>query len=135
MFHARLRLLISTVALARCQNAPIARQLFSTVFQLHPKAVELKRLEFPFPARHRAEATVLMENCPNKREIFRLAVTAHPMTIRCIDSGRFAATRVTTFPLSRFTSAARRLPPSTTASTPNVAAISMIVSAGESLTL
>ncbi len=59
----------------------------------------------------------------------------YPITIRCIDSGRFAATLATTFPFSRLTSAARRRPPKITASTPKVAAISMIVSAGESLML
>src|ERR1039458_7756806 len=59
----------------------------------------------------------------------------HPMTIRCMDSGRLAATRATTLPLSRLTSVARRLPPRTTESTPKVAAMSMMVSGGESLTL
>src|ERR1039458_7926425 len=58
-----------------------------------------------------------------------------PMTIRCMDSGRLAATRATTLPLSRLTRVARRLPPRTTESTPKVAAMSMMVSAGESLTL
>ena len=57
----------------------------------------------------------------------------YPITIKCMNSGNWAATRVTTLPLSRFTSVARRLPPRTTVSAPNVAAISMMVSAGESL--
>lgn len=59
----------------------------------------------------------------------------HPITMRCMDSGRLAATRATTLPLRRLTNVARRLPPRTTESTPKVAAISMMVSAGESLTL
>ena len=46
----------------------------------------------------------------------------YPITIKCICSGKLAATRATTFPLSRLTSVARRLPPNTTESTPKVAA-------------
>jgi hypothetical protein len=65
----------------------------------------------------------------------RLLPAAQPITMRCMDSGRLAATRETTLPLSKLTSVARRLPPKTTVSTPNVAAISIMVSAGESLTL
>jgi hypothetical protein len=65
----------------------------------------------------------------------RLLPAAQPMTMRCMDSGRLAATRETMLPLSKLTSVARRLPPKTTVSTPNVAAISIMVSAGESLTL